>query len=100
MIRSHYHAPDVSEGSVPMRGDDRQTGWMFSDLSPEERVPSHAVAGVGVEPRRPNGCRSNRTGRQLRRAFDVDRGSGYLATVTSRGPQGAAGARALTAQTV
>src|SRR5262245_52781143 len=40
MIRSYYHAPDVSEGSVPMRGDDRQTGWMFSYVSPEERVPS------------------------------------------------------------
>jgi hypothetical protein len=22
-----------------MRGDDRQTGWMFSYVSPEERVP-------------------------------------------------------------
>jgi transposase len=24
---------------MPMRGDDRQTGWMFSYVSPEERVP-------------------------------------------------------------
>jgi hypothetical protein len=23
-----------------MRGDDRQTGWMFSYVSPEERVPA------------------------------------------------------------
>ncbi len=40
MIPSYYDAPDVSEGSVPMRGDDRQTGWMFSYVSPEERVPA------------------------------------------------------------
>jgi transposase len=25
---------------MPMRGDDRQTGWMFSYVSPEERVPA------------------------------------------------------------
>ena len=40
MIPSYYDAPDISEGSVPMRGDDRQTGWMFSYVSPEERVPA------------------------------------------------------------
>jgi transposase len=40
MIPSYYHAPDFLEGSVPMRGDDRQTGWMFSYVSPEERVPA------------------------------------------------------------
>jgi transposase len=39
VIPSYYDAPDFSEGSVPMRGDDRQTGWMFSYVSPEERVP-------------------------------------------------------------
>jgi transposase len=39
MIPSYYDAPDVVEGSVPMRGDDQQTGWMFSYVSPEERVP-------------------------------------------------------------
>src|SRR5947209_19973569 len=39
MIPSYYDAPDRCEGSVPMRGDDRQTGWMFSYVSPEERVP-------------------------------------------------------------
>lgn len=40
MIPSYYDAPDISEGSVPMRGDDRQTGWMFSYVSPEDRVPA------------------------------------------------------------
>jgi transposase len=40
MIPSYYDAPDISEGSEPMRGEDRQTGWMFSYLSPEERVPA------------------------------------------------------------
>jgi len=39
MIPPYYDAPDVVEGSVPMRGDDQQTGWMFSYVSPEERVP-------------------------------------------------------------
>src|ERR671934_1505984 len=40
MIPSPYYAPDDLEGSVPMRGNDRQTGWMFSYVSPEERVPA------------------------------------------------------------
>jgi transposase len=40
VIPSYYDAPTVFEGSVPMRGDDRQTGWMFSYVSPEERVPA------------------------------------------------------------
>jgi transposase len=40
MIPLYYDAPDFSEGSVPMRGDDRQTGWMFSYVSPEARVPA------------------------------------------------------------
>lgn len=40
MIPLSYDAPDTGEGSVPMRGDDRQTGWMFSYVSPEERVPT------------------------------------------------------------
>jgi transposase len=40
MIPLYYDAPDVFEGSMPMRGDDRQTGWMFSYVSPEERVPA------------------------------------------------------------
>jgi len=41
MIPSYYDAPNISKGSVPMRGDDRQTGWMFSYVSPEERVPAN-----------------------------------------------------------
>src|SRR2546421_3453563 len=40
MIPSYYDAPNIFEGSVPMRGDDRQTGWMFSYVSPEARVPA------------------------------------------------------------
>src|SRR5213594_2119679 len=40
MIPSYYDAPNIFTGSVPMRGDDRQTGWMFSYVSPEERVPA------------------------------------------------------------
>jgi transposase len=40
MIPTYYDAPNGIEGSVPMRGDDRQTGWMFSYVSPEERVPT------------------------------------------------------------
>ncbi len=39
MIPTYYDAPDVFEGSMPMRGDDQQTGWMFSYVSPEQRVP-------------------------------------------------------------
>jgi transposase len=40
VIPSYYDAPNISEGSVAMRGDDRQTGWMFSYVSPEERIPA------------------------------------------------------------
>jgi transposase len=40
MIPSYYDAPDTCEGSAPMRGDDQDTGFMFSYLSPEERVPT------------------------------------------------------------
>ena len=40
MIHSYYDAPDIQEGSVRMRGDDRQTAAMFSYLSPEERIPT------------------------------------------------------------
>jgi transposase len=40
MIASYYDAPDLTEGSRPMRGDDRQSGYVFSYLSPEERVPA------------------------------------------------------------
>ncbi len=40
MIPSDDDAPDVSERSEPMRGDDQETGYVFSYLSPEERVPA------------------------------------------------------------
>jgi transposase len=40
MIPTYYDAPNIFDGSVPMRGDDQQTGWMFSYVSPEGRVPA------------------------------------------------------------
>src|SRR5947209_6031895 len=40
MIHSYYDAPNIREGSVSMRGDDRQSAAMFSYLSPEERIPT------------------------------------------------------------
>jgi hypothetical protein len=40
MIPSYYDAPDLSEGSLPMRGDDRQTGCMVRCVSPQEREPA------------------------------------------------------------
>jgi hypothetical protein len=36
MILPYYDAPDTAEGSVPMRGDDRQTGCVFSYVSCEQ----------------------------------------------------------------
>jgi transposase len=39
MIQSYYDA-STREGSIPMRGADQQTGYIFSYLSPEERVPA------------------------------------------------------------
>src|SRR5438046_8588521 len=38
MIPSYYHAPDISEGSEAMRGQDDQTNDFFSYVSPEQRV--------------------------------------------------------------
>jgi transposase len=38
MIPVYYDAPNISEGSGPMRGDDQDTGGMFSYVSPETRV--------------------------------------------------------------
>ena len=38
MIPSYYDAP-THEGSLSMRGDDQQTGYLFSYLSPDDRVP-------------------------------------------------------------
>ncbi len=47
MIPLSYDAPDTVEGSVQMRGDDQQTGWMFSYVSPEERVPTdHTLRAI------------------------------------------------------
>ena len=39
-IPLYYDAPDSVEGSVPMRGDDQQSGGMFSYVSLEARVPA------------------------------------------------------------
>src|SRR5258705_8447102 len=38
MIGSYYDAP-IHGGSLPMRGDDQQTGHLFSYVSPDDRVP-------------------------------------------------------------
>jgi transposase len=38
MIPVYYHAPDLLEGSVPMRGDDPRHDAMFSYVTPEARV--------------------------------------------------------------
>jgi hypothetical protein len=34
-IPTYYDAPDILKGSVPLRGDDQQTDWIFSYVSPE-----------------------------------------------------------------
>ena len=47
MIPSYYDASNISEGSGPMRGDDEDTGAMFSYLSPETRVrPDHPLRPI------------------------------------------------------
>ena len=47
MIPLYYDAPNISEGSGPMRGDDQDTGAMFSYLSPEARVrPDHPLRPI------------------------------------------------------
>jgi transposase len=47
MIPVYYDAPDICEGSGPMRGDDQDTGAMFSYLSPEARVrPDHPLRPI------------------------------------------------------
>jgi transposase len=38
VIRVYYDAPDLLEGSVPMRGDDPRNDSMFSYVTPEARV--------------------------------------------------------------
>src|SRR5438132_8039559 len=39
MNAAYYDAP-FNEGSLPMRGDDQQTGHLFSYLSPDDRIPA------------------------------------------------------------
>jgi len=47
MIPLYYHAPELAEGSNPMRGPDDQTKDMFSYLSPEQRVrPDHPLRAI------------------------------------------------------
>jgi transposase len=40
VVRSYYDPRDVLQGSQHMRGDDEQSGHLFSYLSPEQRVPA------------------------------------------------------------
>ncbi len=47
MIPSYYDAPDLPEGSVPMRGDDPRNDSMFSYVTPEARVrPDHPLRPI------------------------------------------------------
>jgi transposase len=47
MIPSYYDAPDLREGSVPMRGDDPRHESMFSYVTPEARVrPDHPLRPI------------------------------------------------------
>jgi transposase len=47
MIPSYYDAPDLLEGSVPMRGDDPRHESMFSYVTPEARVrPDHPLRPI------------------------------------------------------
>lgn len=47
MIASYYDAPDLLEGSVPMRGDDPRHDSMFSYVTPEARVrPDHPLRPI------------------------------------------------------
>ena len=47
MIPAYYHAPDLLEGSVPMRGDDPRHDGMFSYITPEARVrPDHPLRPI------------------------------------------------------
>jgi transposase len=47
MIPAYYHAPDDTEGSVPMRGDDPRHDGMFSYITPEARVrPDHPLRPI------------------------------------------------------
>src|SRR5688500_12933469 len=47
MIPSYYDAPDLREGSIPMRGDDPRNDAMFSYVTPEARVrPDHPLRPI------------------------------------------------------
>jgi transposase len=47
MIPSYYDAPDVLQGSAPMRGDDPRNDSMFSYVTPEARVrPDHPLRPI------------------------------------------------------
>ncbi len=47
LIRSYYDAPNLSEGGVPMRGDDPCNDSMFSYVTPEARVrPDHPLRPI------------------------------------------------------
>ena len=47
MIPSYYDAPDLLEGSMPMRGDDPRHDAMFSYVTPEARVrPDHPLRPI------------------------------------------------------
>jgi transposase len=47
MIPSYYDAPDLREGSLPMRGDDPRHESMFSYVTPEARVrPDHPLRPI------------------------------------------------------
>ena len=47
VIPVYYDAPDLSEGSVPMRGDDPRHDAMFSYVTPEQRVrPDHPLRPI------------------------------------------------------
>ena len=47
MIPVYYDAPDLVEGSMPMRGDDPRNDSMFSYVTPEARVrPDHPLRPI------------------------------------------------------
>src|SRR4029453_17136269 len=47
LIPSYYDAPDLLEGSMPMRGDDPRNDSMFSYVTPETRVrPDHPLRPI------------------------------------------------------
>lgn len=47
LIPAYYDAPDLREGSVPMRGDDPRNDSMFSYVTPEARVrPDHPLRPI------------------------------------------------------